>query len=78
MAAQTKSHPRKAWNGGTLGAAMTEAARRTEAAIAAGCERCPSCHGHGLVDALTICPRCGAAGFLAPPEGMPRAADQPA
>ena len=65
------SKVRKAWNGGSREAAMRESARRTEEAIASGCERCPTCNGRGLLDELTICPQCGAAGFLVPPGGMP-------
>jgi len=61
---------RKAWNGGSREAALAESRQRTEDAIASGCERCPTCHGEGLVEA-DICPRCGAAGFLVPPGGMP-------
>ena len=62
---------RKAWLGGSREAAAREARQRTEDAIASGCERCPMCHGEGLLDAVTICPQCRAAGFLVPPGGMP-------
>jgi hypothetical protein len=65
---------RKAWNGGSREAALAESKRRTEEAIASGCPRCPECNGDGLLNATTICPTCGAAGFLVPPGGMPIAA----
>lgn len=62
---------RRVWNGGSREAAMAASRQRTEEAIASGCERCPTCHGEGLTGAQTICPQCGAAGFLVPPGGMP-------
>ena len=68
---------RKAWNGGSREAAMAAARRRTEQAIASGCERCPECGGAGLLNGEAICPACGAAGFLVPPGGMPMAAPAP-
>lgn len=61
---------KRAWNGGSREAAMEASRRRTEEAIMAGCERCPTCHGSGLLEA-NVCKTCGAAGFLVPPDGMP-------
>jgi len=63
----------KAWNGGSRETAMRLARERTEAAIASGCERCPTCAGEGATNPTTICPTCGAAGFLVPEGGMPSA-----
>lgn len=62
---------RKAWNGGSREAAMALADKRTDEAIASGCERCPTCAGRGFVVRPEICRQCGGCGFLIPAGGMP-------
>lgn len=59
----------KPW-GGSVENALQAARERTEAAIAAGARRCPTCMGEGLISPRVVCPQCGAAGFLRP-RGMP-------
>lgn len=66
---------RKAWNGGSREAALAIAHDRTERAIASGCPRCNRCNGAGALQdedqLLALCPDCGGAGYLVPPNGMP-------
>lgn len=52
-------------------AAMALADKRTEEAIASGCERCPTCGGRGFVVRPELCGQCGGRGFLIPDGGMP-------
>lgn len=66
----------KAWHGGSREAAMALADKRTEEAIASGCERCPTCGGRGFVVTPELCGQCGGRGFLIPAEGMPMPADR--
>lgn len=62
---------RKAWNGGSIEAALKAAREFTERAIKAGCIRCDNCGGQGGSEANGVCVQCGGAGFLVPAEGMP-------
>jgi len=62
---------RKAWNGGSVEAAMAAATERAERAIAADCPRCPTCEGAGLLPGPVVCATCGAAGYLVPEGSMP-------
>jgi len=61
---------RKAWNGGSVEAALSAARQRNEIAISQGAMRCGDCGGEGALNDVTICPLCRGAGILAPPGGV--------
>jgi hypothetical protein len=61
---------RKAWNGGSVEAAMQSAREWRDKAIAQGASLCDECGGEGGSQASGVCIQCHGAGCILPPEGL--------
>jgi len=61
---------RKAWNGGSIEAAMEAARVRRDKMIAQGASLCDECNGEGGSVASGVCIECHGAGVILPPGGL--------
>ena len=61
---------RKAWNGGSVEAAMNYARQQQQAVIGQGASPCDECGGAGVSSASGICVACHGAGTILPFGGL--------
>ena len=61
---------RKAWNGGSIEAAMQYARERRNKIIEQGASLCDECKGEGGLPISGLCRQCHGAGYIVPPEGL--------
>lgn len=60
----------KAWNGGSVEAALEYARERQKELIAQGASLCDECNGEGGSQASGVCIQCRGAGVILPPDGL--------
>jgi DnaJ-class molecular chaperone len=61
---------RKAWNGGSIEAAMEAARNRRDAMITQGATLCDECGGEGGLRESGVCQQCRGAGCILPADGL--------
>ena len=61
---------RKAWNGGSIEAAMESARRLRDEMIKQGAWLCDECGGEGGLPVSGVCQQCRGAGCIIPSEGL--------
>lgn len=66
---EEREMPAKAWNGGSIEAAMESAREMRDRAIAQGASLCDECSGKGGT-LHSLCHQCRGAGCIVPPEGL--------
>ena len=65
----------KAWNGGSIEAAMEYAKQRRNEMIKQGASLCDECGGEGGLPASGVCQQCQGAGCIIPADGLRRNGD---
>jgi len=61
---------RKAWNGGSIEAAMEFARQRRDEMIRQGAWLCDECNGEGGTILAGVCQQCHGAGCIIPADGL--------
>lgn len=61
---------RKAWNGGSIEAALQYAKERRDVMISQGASLCDECAGEGGLQASGICQQCHGSGCIIPADGL--------
>jgi hypothetical protein len=64
------SQVKKAWNGGSIEAAMQYGRERRDEMISQGATLCDECNGEGGTILAGVCQQCHGAGCIIPAEGL--------